>query len=211
MNNVTFITALVLVSGMAAGANADVMMSTQEVSNTLSGYRTWDILATVDNDWTQAQMIIDLSQGNFYNHNDGGNTTPNPTLIGYVPELAFDTFVTAPGSYPNTASGDTPSIAGEAANLGSSSSGAQFTDTLVDVAWFDTINDGAGQFVVARVTVSDSASGTMQIGGYQLGDSTMTSFPSTIENGVVTVTPEPTTMGLIGLGAMALLRRRRSA
>ena len=67
------------------------------------------------------------------------------------------------------------------------------------MATFDLINDGTFLNVV-----DDFKTGALRIGVHVIG------FPDGSSESAVTVAPEPTTLSLLGLGAFALLRKRRA-
>ena len=89
-----------VVLSLALDANAAIALTAVEVTgeNTPAGYRSWDLVATTGADWTQSQILTNLTGGSFYQDDSGGSVSPNPAFIPLVPSLAFDTFASDPDS-----------------------------------------------------------------------------------------------------------------
>jgi len=141
----TITAAFVPVSISAAAITADPA---------LSGYKTFDLQVTVSSgdDWASGDLKINLASGNFYVPS-GNLNTPQKSLFASKPNLQFDTFVSSPNF-------NTPFLLGHS-YLTTSGTDEVFSSTTVDVAWGDLVNNGAGTFTVARLTVSNSANGTL--------------------------------------------------
>ncbi len=113
----------------------------------LANMQSFDILVTTDGDWGAAGMLANLPAGqNFYNHPFGGNTTPNPALVGSFAGLAFDTYVTGPG---DTGSSVAPIITGGFAPAGPLNVGS---GSMVSATWGNFTSDAPGTYSIARLT-----------------------------------------------------------
>ena len=206
-----FVTIVVVFSLTAMAANAAItydfsFVGTKSISAT--NYNVYDLVVTVTgtyedvngdtqtSDWTSAVMDIDLTTGSFYQDAMGSNTEPPAAWIAMVPSLEWDTYAAVPAGDPSVASfAGTPVL--DATNY--------------DASWFDSADDGTGTFTVARLTVTTDADSN--------GDFTGTVYDrSTAGTGVDIVgwsvdggnfIPEPATMGLLAMGSLALIRRRR--
>ncbi len=147
-------------------------------------------------DWTGAVLRIDLTSGSVYQNASGGNAAPSSAFIGFVPELKFDTYV---GIIDDPSAG----IAGGAGDLGG---GPLSLDApQISVTWFNTNTTDTGQVQAGNITLSHDATGTISL---------ITSFANsqTLQTGVIEsglIFPEPASLALLGLGGLAVLRRRR--
>ena len=147
-------------------------------------------------DWTGAVLRIDMTNGSAYQNSFGGDGPPSSAFIGFVPELAFDTYV-------GIIDDGTAGIAGPAGDLGGGVQSLDFPE--VSITWFNTAIDNTGPIQIANLTFSPDAQGTWELivafAGGQIHQS------GVMEGGVMAL-PEPTTLALMGLGGLAVLRRR---
>jgi len=167
-----------------------------------TGYTSIDIAVDIAGgvDWTQAQMLSNLTNGSFYQDTTyGGNVHPNTAFYALVSGLAFDTYVVAT-SYPGSGTDNATQIAGGAINLGGSPSVTMDT-SLLDVTWFDTESVYPnGQ--IARVTYTLDAAGSLDLLVYDANQDQETfSIPIPV--------PEPVSIMLMLVGGVAGLIRRR--
>lgn len=215
------VVALVLTLALAGSAfAAPTNIDFEDVDNSaaLTGYVTTDIEIDYVGQWFGAQLIVDLDEdGDIYQDGFGGDTGPNSALFGFVPSLEFDTFLAAGSLTATVVPGEStiPSLGAWAQNLGSSGP-AEFSANAIDKAWnapggvvITTKND----WVIARITLAADANGTFKVATWAGGVADELRIDGTIVNGVFTtgaVIPEPTTIGLLGMSVLAMIRRRRA-
>jgi hypothetical protein len=131
---------------LAAGAaSADLSFSLVPVDNTngdaedplfSTTWDTYDMVVTVtgDDDWTAAEALITVdAPATIFQHpfENADQSPPNPAFFGAFPSLEFDSYFSAPGG------------------IGFASA-AVVTPTSMEAAWFDTVDSGDGDFVLAR-------------------------------------------------------------
>jgi hypothetical protein len=161
-------------------------------------------------DWQSSKIRITLTAGTVYNAataSGGTENSPNPAFWGFVPAQEFDTFVNTKGFGAATILGtvNANGTDGPPPAVGLSGSGGQ----LVSVAWGDLTGGEDQTFPAGRFTLSNTAAGTF-FGAS--ADATGTStFTGTIANGIMTITPapEPGTMGVVAIGSLLALARRK--
>ena len=175
-----------------------------------------------NNDWTNSSIRINLTNGFVYNATNavGTDSSPNAALWT-LPTLRngqFDTFVNSKGGGATPDANPLPATilgtlnpdgsAGPPPALGLTTNNA----TLVSAQWGNTTNGETGTFSVGRFTLSATATGTFFGESFDsAGGGIGVPFSGVIAGGVMALVPEPTSLGLFGLAAVALLRRRRTA
>lgn len=151
---------------------------------------------TLPADWTTADLRGLLTTGSYYVPAAANSNTPNPAFWGLAPNLEFDTFVSA----PNFAA---PNVLGRFTPPGGAGT-ETFSPTDVNVSYGDLANTGNGTFTIARLTVSNDASGVVTGNLYDtFGGSAPTPFSIPIP------VPEPAAVTLLALALVAPLGRRR--
>ena len=158
-------------------------------------YRVWELSVTSPRcSWTNTRLEISLDQGTMYQHPLGGNTEPDSAVATNTQNLQWDTYVTVPGGRIETL------IFAGAETM---------NETEIRLSW-GAIEWSAypARHRLAQITLSDDAEGTVSGRSWDcLSDGI--GFPIEgwrIEGG--RFVPEPTTLGLLAVGAGALFRRR---
>lgn len=188
-----------------AGAITDASSSD---SVNLANYKTYDLNVTlsgsgvdsgntVGDDWQSATLDFKLNTGSFYiadsNPNAHGPILPNKWAQTNFRQYQFDTFLSKPTSFT---SGD-PNILQQNAWV-TNEINVQYGDLTFD-------RNAVGNqvtYTIARFTISNGANGYLtgtafsQFGG---------GVP--LSTGTTGFAPEPATLSLLGLGALALVRR----
>ncbi len=133
----------------------DASVNFVEVDNTaaLTGFRTFDLQVTTNDDWTATAFLLELSRGSIYQDPRGTNLAPPPGAFGAFPALEFDTYVTA--------NGNPTMILGGAGDVGGN--WLQFDTTELDIAWGDIPDNDVGTVVIGRVTLSNNAAGNISL------------------------------------------------
>ena len=193
---------LVVVAALATVASAEITMEIVPVDNSsaLTGFITQDLVVTTDSDWLGCQMVVTVPAGAIYQDSlTVSAQSPNPAFFPTFPTLEFDTYVTD-GSL-----GESVSTTG-AVDLGGPPSEV-FTEDELSIAWYTDATDNIGTFAVARVTLADTAQGDWQF----LATAKPAEGPIVLASDAIIggVMPEPATMGILALGGLMLLKRRR--
>ncbi len=175
---------------------------------TVTGFVAHDITIDFENQLTGVQLLVELTAGSIFQQpglEGGGDTAPSPAFFGVFAALEFDTFVSLGGA-DRVASDATPGFAGGAVNLGGQSR-RTFDDQRIDVAYFPPGGVqiiGQTEYFVARLTLSDDATGTVSL---LASDGEVSEpFVCPVYDGMICI-PEPTAAG-VGLLAVAALGLR---
>lgn len=177
-------------------------------NNTIPGTVAFQLFADGEGlDWSSAGLIVELTQGTVFNvpaGEGGGDKAPTPFLIGFNPDLLFDTYVgtleaDVPGPYP----------VGEGVNnIGHPfdelvSPPLSMSGTLISVSWGDTYTGETGPTKIGNFTFTDDVMGTWTlVTGFDQGNLLVE------QSGVFT--PEPATLALLGACGLGLLKRSRA-
>lgn len=183
---------LLLLAPTCAHAGVDALHIAQtDNTSVLSGYITNDLAIDFTGRLGNLQLLVELDSGEVYNTPGfGTGTPPNDAFLSLFPELAFDTFI-ATGGLTHETNESGVFIWGGAVNLGGPASlnVAGSDQQLVSAAWspglsFDVVADQA-DFPIARLTLSDNASGTLSMFGSGLDDGEIFRASRLIQDGVV--------------------------
>ena len=185
-------TTAVLALVAAASANISAYLGAPVAMNlpqSGTAVEVYDIHVVVDagDDWTVGGLTCTTTT-DFYQDPMNDTNTPNPAFFGMVPDSEYTSYYTTPEFIPNTANGGSVSFAfGPADGPG-----------MLRADWFDTVDTGGGDFVVARMTVlaGGALDGTFQYASVQ---------NSTLQTLII---PEPASLALLVLGGLVVARRR---
>jgi len=169
-----------------------------------SSYNVYDMMVTpTTTDWLSSRLEIRISSGHLYQSPLGSDVEPNPAAFAVAAELEWDTYAAVPSGFPATAAFITPPGTME-----------PWLDATHFVAgWLDVVDTGPVRERVARITLSSDAEGTL--GGYSTTWMSRYPFMETVPfDGLYTITgghivPEPATLALLAMGAVAALGRKR--
>ncbi len=153
-------------------------------------------------DWTAAVLVVDISNSPGSVHNGViDSMRPQDAFWGFFPDLQWDTYV---GTVPSNAPGATDVGPLGAGDLGSPV--LSMAGQLISVTWGGTAQTETGATQIANITLTDDSQGVWQlIVAFAHGDTVRTG--GRVLNGEII--PEPASLALVGLGGLAVLRRRR--
>lgn len=111
------------------------------------GHHTYDLAVdTRGLDWARSYMWIEIQTGSLWQFPFGSDRAPRYNPWDEFPESRWDTFVTAPGSFPNTTSAYDDIVTG---TFDTATSGE------FPLVWGDIPLDRDGPYALARLTVTD--------------------------------------------------------
>lgn len=170
----------------------------------LADMQTWDLRVHVPQgeNWGTTGFLAQLSGGSFYNSPLGANW-PMPQAWAAFPQLRYDTFVTHAADPADDSTFRAP--AWNFSGYPDVPAPVEFTPTRTSIVFLALygVFTGPGEFTVARLTFSDDAMGTM------VGFTTERPTGATEQWNFTIPVPEPASCGVVLLGLVSLVRRRR--
>ncbi len=186
-----------LMSAIAVGLVSNVALGSISINQVVDplvpdGYVANEIVWSGPADWTSSALLVNLPTGTAYQTPAaGGDGAPAEFMIGLVPELEFDTYVGIIGD----------GSAGIPGNPGGINPDPFSMDApRINVSWANTSPYDFGPVRIGMITLSEDATGDWKL----LSANVL--YSGVVVNGAMV--PEPATLGLLGLGGLALLRRR---
>ena len=168
-----------LIATTSATAQIDVYIDNVDNSSQLTGYVTQDLSVDTVADWTCAAMCLELDEGSIYQDSAGNMVEPSYFAVLYFPTLAFDTYL-AGGTWG-------VGVLGAGGDAGGGT--YQFDHDRLDLTWKGNSSDEIGLTRIARVTLSDDASGTWRLVAMQIDDDKLYRYTGTIVDGVMVIEP----------------------
>ncbi len=187
----------------------------------LDGFNALDLIVNTTSDWTAAAIFIDLSSGSMFQENSGfggfGSTLgpTNPLGFATIPSLEWDSYLDGnalPGNADPSALPDPIlafiSIAGAGADAGGPAGSPVFDSTGANISWNSagSITTDVGATKLGRFTLSPDANGILSLAVTEADSPGRTLIGIPLVNGIIA--PEPASVTALGLGGLALLRRR---
>ncbi len=203
---------LLIVCLFACSAEAVTAFFGYDPRNTIPGIVANGIVVDGEGvDWTAAALKIDLFSGSVYNDPSFDSDSPQEAFWGVFPALQWDSYVGIPGDVVSGIAGGAGDLGGGAiANIGGPGTDA------VNVSWFNTRTTDTGLVLIGNISLTPDASGTWQFLA-TFADGSKVEHSGVLEGGSIGLSgplpppyPEPGTLGLLGAGGLALLRRRRA-
>jgi len=137
-------------------ATLNMRIDSVDNSTALSGYVTQDLIVHSATDWLSCQLMVTPdSAGGIHQDPLGssGAQSPDPFFFAYFPSVEYDTYVS------NGSAGDGPLSAGGAVDL-SGAPTQTFDQDALNIAWYSTSIDDLEELALARITLTDDATGT---------------------------------------------------
>ena len=222
-----YLTVLFITAALAGIASADITLTvTQSIPDSPTGRVQNLISVNTTADWLSAQMIVESADWGatspIFNSKAGAAAPYYSEFVGYMDEgimanlfMEHDSFVTGGTDtgvdewYPEQEYWVQATIGGGAVDLGGDTS-ASWTSTYINQAWWTDKTDDIGLTEIAQITIKDAAQGTWKLRATMspAGGPYVEVLGGTIVDGVMII-PEPATMGLLLVGGLGVLIRRK--
>lgn len=223
-----YLAILFVTAALASVATADITLQVNYLSPAQDGLLDYlgvtiagthvanEITVTTSSDWLSAQLYVNpTTDGDLFQYPfdpyDVSPASPSQGLIDtgappFVPPLTgieYDCYIS------DGTMGSTVTIAGGAVDIGGGTA-FTFDDDLLDIAWGTNATTDIGTLRLAMVTLPNNATGTWSFQATadppEVGPKVIVLGGSIVDGKLI---PEPATMGLLAIGGLALLRRRR--
>ena len=177
----------------------------------LAGYVTTDLVVNTETDLLTAELLVILETGSFYQDAVGSNGPPMAAFFAVFPKLEFDTYVHIGGALESVA-GCSPDLSALHGVDCTGETGAIMDETQINITWFNTAPGDIGDVPVARVSMTDDATGRWSfqaIRGGEGGDTPSNLYADFPIIGGRFVIPEPSALAMAGLAGLLIIARRR--
>ena len=152
-------------------------------------------------DWLSGQIVVQPTDGDVYQDAMGSEQSPAPAWVSMVPSLGFDSYIS------NGAPGEACSVV-DPVDL--TSDDKVWDNVEAKMGWYTSDTDDIGNLKLAQITLDNTCQGGWKI--------RVTAYPPEtgpmiqeldllIEDGHLL--PEPATMGLLAIGGLGMLIRRK--
>lgn len=165
-------------------------------SSALVGFRTTDLAITGTGQLTGVQILLCLDSGSIYQDAFGSDGPPSPIFFPLFPSVAFDTYVT----WPPMAGYDPPGAVSLGGSLAYEFSNGKLDITIVPPV-SSPVFDPMDTFF-ARVTLSDDATGTLQLAGSTFQQADYTPPAWQIRGGQIVPEPASVLLAVLAVGGV---------
>ena len=196
---------VLLVITQIASAAVDFKLEHPDNSGELVGYVTTDFIFTTSTDWLVAVLwVTPDASGQIYQDAEGTDRSPRSNVVEIFPTLEWDTFL----SDGSAIDGGTPSVPSTVFPEIGLNVPPIFDTNEVLISYYTMATNNVGDLMLARVTLANTTQGTWRFMAFAVEGGPavpVIDVSGEITNGYI---PEPTTLTLLALGGLAMLKRR---